>query len=76
MASHTHTLQSLAGLSINDVTEPVAEYPSCYPSINPVDRYRIHIAELIAKTLNLDPKNVYPRVQWTNTLDKGDLVIA
>lgn len=72
----THVIPSLAGLSINDPTEPSAEYPNCYPTINPVDQYRIHVSELIAKALNLDAKNVYPRVQWTNTLDKGDLVLA
>ncbi|KAI5306903.1 hypothetical protein KEM56_006515 [Ascosphaera pollenicola] len=75
MSTH-HVVPSLAGLSINDVTTPSAEYPNCYPTINPVDGYRIHVAECIAKALSLDPKNVYPRVQWTNTLDKGDLVLA
>ncbi|KAI5296380.1 hypothetical protein KEM52_003244 [Ascosphaera acerosa] len=72
----THIVPSLAGLSINDIAQPSADYPNCYPTINPVDGYRIHVAELVAQALGLDAKFVYPRVQWTNTLDKGDLVIA
>lgn len=63
-------------LTLHDASaSEVSKYPNCFPSINPMDKYRAHIAELVAQALGLDPLHVYPRVHWTNTLDKGDLVM-
>ncbi|PGH04330.1 arginine-tRNA ligase [Helicocarpus griseus UAMH5409] len=72
----TDSVPTVAGLSIHSTTSEVSKYPNCYPSLNPVDNYRIHVAELIAEALKLDSQFVYPRIQWTNTLEKGDLVLA
>ncbi|KGQ02108.1 hypothetical protein PAAG_11057 [Paracoccidioides lutzii Pb01] len=75
-AMATDSVPSVAELSIHSTTNEVSQYPNCYPSVNPVDRYRAHIAELVAEALGVDSQAVYPRLQWTNSLDKGDLVLA
>jgi arginyl-tRNA synthetase len=43
--------------------------------LNPVDIYREHIAEHLAPVAGVDAEKIYTRLQWTNTLDKGDLVL-
>lgn len=55
---------------------PLDKYPNCYPEINPVDVYRSHITTLLHGVTGVDPKIIYPALQWTTTLDKGDLVLA
>ena len=50
-------------------------YPDSYPDLNPVDFYRAHIAEQLAPIAGVDAKDVYTRLQWTQTLDKGDLTL-
>lgn len=54
----------------------VPKMPNTFPELNPVDIYRSHITELLASVSGIDEKIIYPAVQWTQTLDKGDLVIA
>lgn len=46
-----------------------------YPDTNPVDVYREHIANILGPIVDLDPSFVYPRLSWTQTLDKGDLML-
>jgi arginyl-tRNA synthetase len=70
------TIPAVAELPIHSTTADVPKYPNCYPSINPIDKYRVHIAELVADTLQLNPEHVYTKLQWTTTLEKGDLVLA
>lgn len=50
-------------------------FPNSYPSLNPVDIYREHIAERLGPIVDIKPSAVYPKLQWTQTLDKGDLVL-
>ncbi|KAK8041650.1 Arginine--tRNA ligase [Apiospora rasikravindrae] len=54
---------------------PLDKYPNCFPDINPVDIYRSHITSLLAKVTGVDSKIIYPVLQWTSTLDKGDIVL-
>ncbi|KAK7952836.1 arginyl-tRNA synthetase [Apiospora aurea] len=54
---------------------PLDKYPNCFPDINPVDIYRSHISSLLAKVTGVDSKIIYPVLQWTSTLDKGDIVL-
>ncbi|KAK8048126.1 Arginine--tRNA ligase [Apiospora phragmitis] len=51
------------------------KYPNCFPDINPVDIYRSHITSILSKITGVDSKIVYPALQWTSTLDKGDIVL-
>jgi arginyl-tRNA synthetase len=54
---------------------PEMAFPNSYPDLNPVDVYREHISTLLAPIVGLDPEAVYPKLQWTQTLDKGDLML-
>ncbi|KAI9669596.1 MAG: hypothetical protein M1817_004639 [Caeruleum heppii] len=55
--------------------DPPTKYPNSYPDLNPVDTYRAHITDLLTKVTAVDPAIIYPVLQWTQTLDKGDLVL-
>ena len=61
----------LAGLGVSEVPK----YPNSYPSLNPVDIYRSHITKILAQITGVDTSIIYPALQWTQTLDKGDLVL-
>jgi len=73
--SQHHTLEDLTQtLSKFRITE-VPQFPNAYPALNPVDIYRAHITELVAPITGADPEVIYQAIQWTQTLDKGDLVL-
>ena len=44
--------------------------------INPVDIYRAHITSIMHDITGVDKSIIYPALQWTATLDKGDLMLA
>ena len=43
---------------------------------NPVDFYRQHIAEKVARIVSKQTEEIVRVLTWTNTLDKGDLMLA
>ncbi|OLN81416.1 Arginine-tRNA ligase, cytoplasmic 2 [Colletotrichum chlorophyti] len=51
-------------------------FPNCYPEINPIDIYRSHITSLLHDVTGVDKPIIYNALQWTQSLDKGDLVLA
>ena len=74
-SSHTQSVDELAITLKNFGLESVPKAPNTYPALNPVDIYRSHITELLASVSGIDPKIIYPALQWTQTLDKGDLTL-
>jgi hypothetical protein len=58
-----------------DVSEPLPKYPNCFPEVNPVDIYRSHLSSILTKVTGVDANIIYPALQWTQTLEKGDLVL-
>jgi arginyl-tRNA synthetase len=54
----------------------VDKMPNCYPDINPVDIYRAHITSIMHDITGVDKSIIYPALQWTATVDKGDLMLA
>lgn len=58
-----------------DLETPLPKYPNCYPEVNPVDIYRAHITSILKDVTGVDASIIYPALQWTQTLDKGDLVL-
>lgn len=62
----------LVSLGVQDTLRP---YPNCYPEVNPVDIYRAHLTTLLAEVTGVDASIIYPALAWTNTLEKGDLVL-
>ncbi|KAF1988735.1 arginyl-tRNA synthetase [Aulographum hederae CBS 113979] len=69
--------------SVNDLAktlkilgiEEVPQAPNTHPELNPVDLYRSHITDLLATATGVDQNIIYPVLQWTQTLDMGDLVL-
>ncbi|KAF2178010.1 arginyl-tRNA synthetase [Zopfia rhizophila CBS 207.26] len=51
------------------------DFQGCYPHLNPVDVYRIHLANALSDVTGVEPKTIYPLIQRTATLDKGDLLL-
>ena len=50
-------------------------FPNSYSHLNPIDVYREHIAGLVAPIIGKEPVDVFSKLQWTQTLDKGDLML-
>ncbi|KAH3671243.1 hypothetical protein WICMUC_004760 [Wickerhamomyces mucosus] len=70
--SNTSVLsQYLNKLSLN---EPQS-YDGSYPEENPVDFLRNYITEELSKISGVEPKLILPALEWTNTLERGDLLI-
>jgi hypothetical protein len=65
--------ERLQSLAIND---PLPVYANSNPTSNPVDIYRCYIAHNLAPITGVDISLVYPALEWTQTLDKGDLIVA
>lgn len=71
--SKPHELvEMLSALGLND---PLHKYPNCYPEANPIDIYRAHLTSILTELTGVDASIVYPALQWTQTLEKGDLVV-
>lgn len=64
--------QSLQKLGLEQKLET---YPNCYPELNPTDVYRAHITSILADITGADKSIIYPNLQWTMTLEKGDLIL-
>ena len=63
--------EKLKSLSVSDLPK----FPGCHPDVNTVDIYRAHITSILSEITGVDSAIVYPALAWTNTLDKGDLVL-
>jgi len=50
--------------------------PALAEDLNPLEPYRVHIAQLLSKISDVSESVIYPAVQWTSGLDKGDLILA
>ncbi|KAL6690361.1 arginyl-tRNA synthetase [Trichoderma pleuroticola] len=61
------------GLTLDSVTE---KYPQAHPEINPLDLYRAHLSNVLAGISGVDTQLIYPAINWTTGLDKGDFVLA
>lgn len=64
--------QKLGAISINDLEK----FPGCYPNLNPTDIYRSRLTTLLHGVTGVDPAMIYPQIQWTQTLEKGDFQMA
>ena len=56
--------------------DKVESHPNAHPETNPVDIYRSHITTLMHEITGIDTALIYPAVQWTQSLDKGDAILA
>ncbi|KAF9884886.1 hypothetical protein FE257_000953 [Aspergillus nanangensis] len=74
MSSAADISTAVEGLTLQSTSE-TSKFPNCYPTLNPVDIYREHIAEKLGEAAGIDPIKIYDRLQWTNQLEKGDLTL-
>ncbi|KAK5659779.1 hypothetical protein OQA88_990 [Cercophora sp. LCS_1] len=65
--------KQVEGLALDGLTE---KFLNCYPELNPLDLYRGHLTNVLADLTGVDPTIIYPNIQRTQGLDKGDLVLA
>lgn len=65
--------QRVDGLTIAGIAQT---YPNAHPEINPLDLYRAHLSNVLSKISGVDTSIIYPAVMWTQSLDKGDFVVA
>lgn len=76
-ATSSFSLDELTSLVKSFGVSEVPQLPNSFPDRNPLDLYRAHITELLAPIVpSVDKKIIYNALQWTQSLDKGDLVIA
>ena len=75
VAPATQSVQSLTETLQRFGISSVPSFPNAFPTHNPVDIYRAHLASVIAPIANVAPEIVYPALQWPPTLDKGDLTL-
>jgi arginyl-tRNA synthetase len=61
------------GLTLDSVT---SQYPNAHPDANLYDLYRAHLSNVLCKISGASPEIVYPAINWTATLEKGDFVLA
>lgn len=72
-ASIDELVKLTSDLSLSEIRN---KFPACYPETNPNDVYRLHLTTVMEKITGVDPSLIYSMVQWTQGLDKGDLLIA
>lgn len=60
------------GLSLDSVAQT---YPNAHPSVNPLDMWRAHIANVLSKISGVETSIIFPVIAWTTSLDKGDFTI-
>lgn len=72
-AGSDQLIKLISELSLDQIRD---KFPTCYPETNPVDVYRLHLTNVLEKITGVDPKIIYPAIQWTQGLDKGDVVVA
>ena len=72
----TDILTQLNKLNLEDASASNLKVaPNSYPKENVIDFYRNYIAEQLSKITEIDSSIIFPALEWTNTLVKGDLLI-
>jgi arginyl-tRNA synthetase len=74
-ASTAPSIDDLASALSKFGISKVPQIPNTFPTLNQIDVYRSHIAELLSPIVNVDTKVCYNAIQWTTTLENGDLVL-
>ena len=82
-ANHSQTAHDPSAVSAasnakpgpSDCSATSSRFPNFYPSLNPIDVYREYIADHLASITGVEASEVYTKLQWTQTQDKGDLTL-
>ncbi|KAI9750699.1 MAG: hypothetical protein M4579_006347 [Chaenotheca gracillima] len=77
MAADTLSTEQLSQqLSQLGVGSSVPKLEGAFPTVNPTDIHRSFLAQTVADITGVDNQLIYSCLDWTNTLDKGDLLLA
>ncbi|KAI5837490.1 hypothetical protein DFP73DRAFT_568248 [Morchella snyderi] len=63
-------------LSSLEVSDSLPVFPFSNPTTNPVDIFRCYISETLAGISGVDSKLIYDALEWTQSFEKGDLILA
>lgn len=63
-----------AGLANLSLKEPTV-FQGSFPHYNTIDVLRNYITQELSKISGVDSSIIFPALEWTNTLDRGDLLI-
>ncbi len=74
-ASHHSVMDHLSSTLKSVGLGEISTFANAYPALNPVDIYRVHLAETLAPITGADAESIYATLAWPQTLDKGDLVL-
>lgn len=66
-------VQRVEGLTLAGLAQ---KYPSTHPEYNSLDLYRAHLSDALSKISGVDTSIIFPVVMWTQSLEKGDFVVA
>ncbi|KZZ94805.1 arginyl-tRNA synthetase [Moelleriella libera RCEF 2490] len=66
-------VQRVEGLTLAGLAQ---KYPSTHPEYNSLDLYRAHLSGALSKISGVDTSIIFPVVMWTQSLEKGDFVVA
>lgn len=58
---------------MESLSRPMADMKAAFAQSNPIDVYRNHISETLAPIAGKPSSEIYERLAWTQTFDKGDL---
>ena len=67
--------EALEALHSQAPTSTPPKFPDFYPEYNPLDIYRAHLASSLSDVTGVAAGNIYPCLQWTQSLAKGDMVL-
>ncbi|EWC47327.1 cytoplasmic arginine--tRNA ligase [Drechslerella stenobrocha 248] len=63
----------LAELGISD---PLPKFDAASVTTNPIDIFRSYVAEEMSKITGVNRELLYPALEWTQNMEKGDLILA
>lgn len=65
--------QGIGSLSIDNVA---TQFPTTHTDVNPYDFWRAHLTEVLHGITGVSRDIIYPTINWTSGLDKGDFMVA
>lgn len=63
-------------LSALQIDPRLLDLPESHPEFNPVDIYRCFVSAHLANITGIDRNTIYTALQWTQSLERGDLILA
>ncbi|KAJ6261364.1 cytoplasmic arginine--tRNA ligase [Drechslerella dactyloides] len=58
------------------ISDPLPVFEAASVTTNPIDIFRSYVAEEMAKITGVNRDIVYPALEWTQNMEKGDLIMA